>query len=171
MSEETHNHTWPKSTRLNQVNRQKFVDTVVADLMPEENAPNQMRDIGEKYGDSLYEHIDGEQHTNDDRNGDHAAQEPDPARNASPAGGLFRLQLLPAVTADAGGGRDHLATVGAVPDDVTRGRWSSGKRSATLTAESNAGLVGKSTGCTLHRQTPLISSASRYKRDLHTQRT
>lgn len=55
---ETFDNTWPKSTRLNASNRQKFVDTVVADLMPEENKPDEDT-FAHKWAQTVYDTIYG----------------------------------------------------------------------------------------------------------------
>lgn len=58
MPDEKINNTWPKSTRLNQENRERFVRTVVEDLIPLNTRPTTQK-FGEKWGDKLYEDIYG----------------------------------------------------------------------------------------------------------------
>ena len=56
MSEETFDNTWPKSTRLNQANRELFVKTVIEDLMPSDDEPR-LHKFAEKWGPTVYESI------------------------------------------------------------------------------------------------------------------
>lgn len=58
MTEETFDNSWPKSTRLNRHNRRQFVDTVLADLMPDEAKPT-TEGFAEKWGDNVYELVYG----------------------------------------------------------------------------------------------------------------
>lgn len=55
---DTINNAWPKSIRLNMENRDLFIKTVVADLMPDEKRPSLYNFVRE-WGDRMYEDIYG----------------------------------------------------------------------------------------------------------------